>query len=257
MDKKKPLLEGGAGAVSALVPAYPGSEDTNFFFIPFPTFFYRGDVLRADEEGGMRGRFFKNDRLEVNLSIGGSLPASSKDVSIRDGMPDLNTMVEFGPGVLATLWQKRGPISFKLGLNLPLRNAWSVDFFEAKERGLVFNPLLYFITEGLLAKGYLTFTSLSSVFATQKFHRVFYAVDPQFQTAVRPSYQAQSGYLGTTLAQGFSKQVYKDVLMFLGFGYQNFKGAANRNSPLLRREENFSAALGIVWWFWESDSLEN
>jgi outer membrane protein len=240
-----PLLEAGAGAVAAVVPAYPGSEDTNNFFIPFPTFFYRGDVLRADEEGGMRGRFLKTEDFEINLSIGGSLPANSEDVYARRGMPDLNTMVEVGPGLLATLWKKKGITNYKLGLNIPIRAAFAVDFFEAKERGLVFNPLLYFITENLIGKRVFTFTSVSSVVASHKFQKVFYQVDPQFTLNDRPAYAAQSGYLGTTVAQGFSKLLFGKVNTFVGLTWQNLRGSANENSPLFIKKDNFSAAIGF------------
>lgn len=251
-----PLWEAGGGAVAAVVPAYPGSEDTNNFFIPFPTFFYRGEVIRADEEGGMRTRFLKTDTFEINLSIGGSLPANSEDVNARRGMPDLETMIEAGPGLLATLWKKKGIQSYKLGLNVPLRVAFAVDFFSAEEKGLVFNPLLYFITENLIGKRVFTFTSISSVVASQKFQKVFYQVDPQFALFDRPTFAAESGYLGTTVAQGFSKLLFKNVNTFVGLTWQNLRGAANSNSPLFKKKDNFSAAIGFVWWFYESDARE-
>ena len=253
-DQAEPLWEAGAGMVGALTPAYPASEDTNQFLIPFPTFFYRGKILRADEEGGARGRFFKTEDFEINLSIGGSLPANSKDVKVREGMPDLNTMVELGPGLLATLWKKRGVQNFKLGLNVPLRTAFAVDFFDVKEQGLVFNPLLYFVSENILGARVFTFTGVSTIFASQKFHQYFYQVDPQFATNTRASYNADSGYLGTTLSQGFSKLIFKNVNAFLGVSYSNHKGAANEKSPLFKDEHNFSAALGFVWWFYESEA---
>ncbi|MCF8058883.1 MAG: MipA/OmpV family protein [Bacteriovoracaceae bacterium] len=251
-----PLWEAGAGFVAANVPAYPGSEDSNNFFIPIPTFFYRGEIIRADEEGGMRGRFLKTDDFEINLSIGGSLPASSKDVAARAGMPNLKTMVELGPGLLATLWRKRGIQSYKLGLNIPLRAAFTVDFFEAKERGLVFNPLLYFITENLVGKRVFTFTSLSSIVTSHKFQKVFYQVDPQFALPTRPAYAVESGYLGSTLSQGFSKLLFNEINAFIGVNWTNLRGASNQNSPLFKRKDNFSAAIGFVWWFYESGPRE-
>jgi len=255
--RQLPLWEGGVALVGALVPAYPASEDTNFFALPFPAFFYRGDVLRADEEGGMRGRFFKSSNLEVNLSIGGSLPANSKDVAIRKGMPDLKTMVEVGPGILSTLWRKKGDYNAKLGLNIPVRAAWTVDLFEAKERGIVLNPLLYLITENLFADGLLSFTGLSAVVASHKFHKVFYQVDQQFSQPGRAAYGAQSGYLGTTLSQGFARTLFKGTRAFVGGSYNYYKGSSNENSPLFRRKDNFSVAIGLVWWFYKSSTYEN
>ncbi len=253
----RPLWEGGLALVSARVPAYPGANQYNFFTLPFPSFFYRGHLLRADEEGGMRGRFFKNDTFEINLSVGGSLPANSDKNDARQGMPDLKTMGELGPGLLATLWQQSGKQSYKLGVNIPLRAAVAMDFWSLKERGLVFNPLLYFITENTIANKVFTFTGISSVVASQKFHRVFYQVDPQYVTPSRPAYQASSGYLSTTISQGFSTQIYKNVMTFFGVSYAHYKGSANYNSPLMKQDYNFNMALGLVWWFYESDAKEN
>ncbi|MBC97823.1 MAG: hypothetical protein CME63_08740 [Halobacteriovoraceae bacterium] len=256
-DNTRPLWEGGLALVSARVPAYPGANQYNFFTLPFPSFFYRGTYVRADEEGGMRGRFFKSKKFEINLSIGGSLPASSEDNQAREGMPDLDTMAELGPGLLATLWESKGDSSFKLGLNIPLRSAISLDFWEIKERGLVFNPLLYFITEDFLAPKVFSFTGLSTVIASQKFHRVFYQVDAPYVTDTRAQYQAHGGYLSTTLSQGFSRQLFKDVMGFIGVSYSHYKGSANYNSPLMKQDYNFNMALGLVWWFYESEEKEN
>jgi MipA family protein len=252
----RPLWEGGIALVSARVPAYPGADQYNLFTLPFPSFFYRGNYVRADEEGGMRGRFFKNKTFEINLSIGGSLPANSSKNEARQEMPDLKTLAELGPGLLATLWKYRGTSSFKLGLNIPLRTALALDFWEVKEKGLVFNPLLYFISENFVAHKVFTFTGLSSVIASQKFHRNFYQVDPAYVTATRPQYHAHSGYLSTTVSQGFSTQIYKNVMSFFGISYSHYKGSANFNSPLLRQSYNFNMALGIVWWFYESETKE-
>lgn len=252
----RPLWEGGLALISARVPAYPGANQYNTFNIPFPTFFYRGDYLRADEEGGMRTRFFKNKTFEMNLSIGGSLPANSYKNQTRKGMPNLKTLAQVGPGLLVNLWKKRGTANFKLGLNIPLRTAVAVDFWSLKEKGLVFNPLLYFITEHFLANKVFTFTALSSVIASQKFQRYFYQVDPRYATADRPQYQAHAGYLSSTISQGFSTQIYKDLMSFVGISYSYYKGAANFNSPLMKQDHNFSMAIGFVWWFYESDAKE-
>lgn len=253
----RPLWEGGLGVVAARVPAYPGADQYNLFTLPVPAFFYRGTYVRADEEGGMRGRFFKNNTFEINLSIGGSLPASSKDNDAREGMPDLLSMAELGPGLLATLWEYRGESKFKLGINIPLRTALSLDFWSIRERGLVFNPLIYFITEDFIGNNIFTYTSLQSRFASQKFHRVFYNVDSRYATENRPSYSAESGYMSTSISQGFSTQITSDVVTFLGLSYSHYKGSANYNSPLMKQDYNFNMAFGLIWWFYESDQRES
>ena len=58
-----------------------------------------------------------------------------------------------------------------------------------------------------------------------------------------------SGHLCSEMAQGFSKLLFGQVNTFLGVTWQNLRGAANRNSPLFKKKDNFSAAIGFVWWF--------
>lgn len=98
--KPLPLIEAGVGAFHARFPHYPSANTYYSLTLPFPNFVYRGDILRADENGGLRSRFFNSENFEVNLSIGGALPVSSERLEAREGMPDLKTMVEFGPGFI-------------------------------------------------------------------------------------------------------------------------------------------------------------
>ena len=63
-----PLWEAGFGIVHAIAPDYPGADHSSTYTIPFPAALYRGDVLRADEDGGMRGRFLKKKREPKRLN---------------------------------------------------------------------------------------------------------------------------------------------------------------------------------------------
>ena len=59
---------------------------------------YGKPVLRADG-GSVGARVVKTRDVEFAIGFAGALSAKSRDVSVRQGMPDLGYMVEFGPRV--------------------------------------------------------------------------------------------------------------------------------------------------------------
>src|SRR6185437_10813141 len=97
---EEPLWEAGVGLTALDFPDYRGSSQSRAYVLPFPYFVYRGDFLRQDRRG-LRGVFLENDRFDVNLSMGASLPVDSSRDHVREGMPNLRPTVEFGPSVAA------------------------------------------------------------------------------------------------------------------------------------------------------------
>ena len=93
-----PLWEAGVGAAAFSTPAYPGASDRSNRWLVVPFLLYRGKVLRADQEG-VGARLLDTDKVEFDVGFAGALPAHSNDVEVRRGMPDLGTLVEFGPRV--------------------------------------------------------------------------------------------------------------------------------------------------------------
>lgn len=63
--KKQPKVEIGVGVINTTTPHYPGSDKRLNLTLPFPTVMYRGDILRSDEDGGLRGRFLHSDHFEI------------------------------------------------------------------------------------------------------------------------------------------------------------------------------------------------
>ncbi|HET9403894.1 MAG TPA: MipA/OmpV family protein, partial [Burkholderiales bacterium] len=79
-----PLWEAGMGAAALSFPDYRGSDERQFWLLPFPYLVYRGEFLQADERR-MRGVFFKTERAELDLSFNGSVPVDSDDNDARRG----------------------------------------------------------------------------------------------------------------------------------------------------------------------------
>ncbi|MFZ8934192.1 MAG: MipA/OmpV family protein, partial [Bacteriovoracaceae bacterium] len=87
-----PLWELGGGIVRTQFPDYPGSDFNYNITLPFPAAIYRGDILRAERDEGIRGRFWNHKSFELDLSFDGTLPSrSGKPNPKRAGMPQLET----------------------------------------------------------------------------------------------------------------------------------------------------------------------
>ncbi|MCB9094368.1 MAG: MipA/OmpV family protein [Halobacteriovoraceae bacterium] len=251
LDKELPVLEIGAGVGWAHLPYYPGGSEMRDFIIPFPSFVYRGKKIRADEDGGLRGRFFSSERFEINTSFGFNLPGSSEDIAARRGMEDLDPIIEVGPGIIYHIIPRSKAKSFSLSLNIGLRAAVSSDFQHTQQRGAVFSPLLfswYQITDHLTL-----FNGLSGTWASQQFHAFFYDVEEKYSTSNRAQYKSESGLFSSSFSNFFIYNLKSQWSFVLGFVFENFKDAANRNSPLLERENTFSTIVGFNYWFYQSE----
>lgn len=91
-----PLWEVGAGVAPLCLPDYRGSDQSRNYLLPFPWLVYRGDMLKADREG-IRARLFGAERVELDVSLSGSVPVNSERNRARAGMPDLHPTAEVGP----------------------------------------------------------------------------------------------------------------------------------------------------------------
>lgn len=248
-----PILELGVGAVYGTAPHYPGSDETNRVFVPFPAIIYRGEVLRSDEDGGLRTRFFNSDNAEVNISFGGALPASSEDNDDREGMPSLDTMIEFGPGFIYHFMGKKTSSRWRLSINVPVRLAVSTDFSDTRERGLVFNPVLFSFYE--ITDRLTLFNAVSGRWVTRKFNDYLYTVEDKFVNSTREAYRADSGNVLFAYSAALIYNQGTDYSFFTGLSYENYKAAANKASPLFIRPDNISTVVGITWWFYEKQSI--
>lgn len=234
----------------ASIAHYPGSDERSTRALALPYVIYRGDIFRLGEDGIARGIFFDSDRLELDLSFAAAFDLNSGDSSSRQGMPDLDYMGELGPNLKIKLGDWDGK---SLVLDLPIRAVFSSDFSNLNQRGYKFNPkLTYTIFRAFGTKTKLNL-SLASTFATEKTHDYFYEVDQRYATPNRAEFNAKGGYLGSTLAVGFSVGITDNLRIFYGAQAHFFDGARNSDSPLHRSDFNYTVGAGLVWSFWKSD----
>ncbi|MDB5961319.1 MAG: hypothetical protein JWP59_2613 [Massilia sp.] len=249
-QEAQPLWEAGVAAFGVSTPAYPGSSDRSSRVLPLPFLLYRGEVLRADQ-GGVGARLFRSERVEFDIGFSGALPADSDDVAARAGMPDLNTLFEFGPRVKILLANPT-PTS-RLRLELPLRAVMEIEG-GVRRQGTTFEPKLSYEMRGADPRWGYDF-SAAAVFGDKRISRYFYEVAPQYATAGRPAYQADAGLLLTRLGVSATYKFNQDVRVFGFVREESYRGAANEDSPLMKKRSGASVGLGFTWTLGRSATL--
>ena len=241
----KPLYEFGVAGFIADLPDYPASDQKHTRYLMVPTFLYRGFVLRSDKKGA-RARFFKLDKLDIDLSLGGSLPASSKDNKAREDMDDLDTLLELGPRINYDFIDTEDEL---FSFQIPLRSVISTDIQHTEERGFRLAPQVSY--EKRINEKYKYTLSYRLNYASEKLQDYFYEVQEKDATNRRNQFNAQAGYLGSDLAANL---IYKKntLAMIVGIRHSSYEDATNIKSPLYRVKEDTSIFFGFNWFYFQS-----
>lgn len=247
-DRGLPLWELGAVAGVVSMPAYPASTERSSRALILPFFIYRGEVLRADRSS-ISARLLRSDDYEFDIGFAASLPANSNDIAARSGMPDLGTLIEFGPRLKMTL--TRPTPGSQVRLEVPVRAVLELND-GVRAQGVSFEPELVYETRDLSA-GWRASASGSLVLGDRRLNNYFYGVSPEFATPERPAYEAQAGLMATRLGLSASKDLTPDVRVFGFVRYERYDGAANRASPLFLQSHGASAGIGLTWTLGRSE----
>jgi outer membrane protein len=212
-----------------------------------PWFVYRGEFLRADRNS-LGVRAYKSRDLELDIGVSGAFGSSADDIEARRGMPDLGTLVEFGPRLTWKLGEAAGG---RWRVELPLRGVFDVSDGGAN-RGLSFEPELQF--NRATAGGWRYSASVSAIFANQKLADTFYGVAPQYATATRRAYAADSGLvawrLSTTVSRAHRARL---AAVRLCAPAERERRRANSDSPLVRKTTGGSVGVALAWTWKQSD----
>lgn len=245
----KPLLELGIAGFSATIPDYPAAEQNHLHHLIIPYIVYRGQYIRSDEKGLLRGLFVDNHYVEVDISLMGAFPVTSDENRARRGMPDLDWLGEIGPRLLFHAYRDDNDT---IDLDLPLRAVISTDLSRADYQGLVTEPGLYFRRENREEEDSYMQAHLSSIFAASRLMDYFYTVPPRYAAVNRPIYHADPGYLGSTLILSASKPITPQWRIVGYAGGSSVHGAANEESPLYKDSLNAGIGVGVIWKFYQS-----
>ena len=238
-----PLWEAGAGVAVLDFPDYRGSDERHTLVLPIPYLVYRGDFLKADRDS-IRGQLYKDDRLDLHLSVNGSIPVDSADNSARQGMPDLDPTLEIGLNLTVMLLRAD---TTHLNLRFPLRAVIATDLSHARDEGWVFTPQINVdFYDRFPGPGWNFGLAAGPVFANRRYHNYFYGVAPQFATPQRPAYQAAGGYAGMQWIAALSKR-YPSWWVGGCVRADTLSGAVFEDSPLVKKKSSFMAGVGIAW----------
>ncbi|MGB1261677.1 MAG: MipA/OmpV family protein [Cognaticolwellia sp.] len=245
----KPRWEAGALFAAFHGPLYPAAAENQSKLLPVPFLVYRGEKFRIGEDGVVKAIAVDKPRFKVDLSLGAAFSVNSDDAKAREGMPDLDFIFELGPEVSFMLTNSK---TSETWLNLQLRKVLSTDFSSVVDRGVIFQPELAYQGEQLFGTNDRFKLIVSPLFTTKKTQQYFYQVDNEFSTATRPYYQAKGGYLGTEVALVNRFQVRDDLSIFISTKLGFYKGARNDDSPLFKKDFNYTLGLGVKWTLFES-----
>lgn len=237
----QPRWELGVFGFAVSQQAYPGAEQnvTRALILPFGL--YRGEVLRADQ-GTVGVRAVRTPTFEVDVGFAGAFGSSSSVIEARRGMPNLGTLVEFGPRLKWNLHTAADGTRWRV--DLPLRGVFDLSDRLAS-RGVSFEPEVQ--ADRRWGAGWRGTASVGAVFGNERLADVFYQVDPAFATAARPAYDARAGLIASRLGLALGKDLGPDWRLFGFARIDSVAGAANRTSPLVRQTSGLTAGFGLSW----------
>jgi outer membrane scaffolding protein for murein synthesis (MipA/OmpV family) len=249
-----PRWEMGLFGLGSRVPYYRGSDEYRWYAFPIPYFIYRGDYIQADREG-VRGLFYKGTWVETELSMSGNPPVRDGS-GVREGMPELDPLLELGPAIRLFLY--RGKKLSALYLEAAARAVTSIDMdnfspgYEGERAALSivlarFTPRAGSPWNAGLKGGV--------EFADNQYHGYFYDVDEAYATPDRPAYHSGAGYSGASISGWLSRKLFDGVSISTYVRFENCDGAVYEDSPLVRSKNNVTVGAALSWKIAESSTL--
>jgi MipA family protein len=233
----------GLAAGTGWIQDYPGAAQGRMRYLALPTF--KGKVFSIDRQDGVKGEFIDDRIFKFAVSFSFLFPTSSSKMPVRSGMPGIDWVFQMGPELQIYLYKS---IMHTMYLRLPLRFIATTDFHhDFQYRQWNFSPSL---RNNFLLNGWgEIMTRLEFDYASEAYNDLFYEVAPQYATASRPAYDARSGLLEWIIGVTYS---YNEVFPWgfsVGANVYLLQASANKNSPLLVKQTNYSVLASVVRYF--------
>lgn len=253
---QKPVWEAGIGAGYLSGFDYPGSKDPNTALFALPFFIYRSEIFRVGD-GGVGAVAVERPRLKVDVSFGGALNAESEAGSVREGLPDLDLLFEFGPRLQYRLYDNRsnGKSQSSLDWDSKLRAVIGIDSKGIEANGYVFSTGFGYRQKAIFGDNVDLILNTDITFGDQRFNDNFYTVAPEFATAQRSTYTARAGYVESRAFLGLAIRPTPTLRIFTGLGLFSYANSANEESPLFETNSSVQYALGLAWAPFRSKKL--
>jgi outer membrane scaffolding protein for murein synthesis (MipA/OmpV family) len=253
-DKRAPLWEAGIFGGVLRYPDYRGSDEYTLYALPLPYIVYRGRRVQADRDG-VRGIFWRHPDLEFDLSFFGNPPVRG-DNQAREGMDDLDPIVELGP---ALRWFPLGRLpADSLYLQLAGRRvaslAWeegprfSAEGYRGELHLIWFRPDL--LGDGRLGGG----LNIGCDVSDSDLNGYFYDVGAGDVRPGRGAYHAGGGYSGVWVGGSLIHELTDTLSLAAYARWENISGAAFDTSPLVETENNLIVGGAIIWTLFKSEA---
>ena len=220
---------------------YPGSRDDNSFVLPIPYFTFSSPMLEVDR--GVKGFLYTSDTILFDVSADFSLPVNSSRSSARQGMPDLDAVLQLGPAVGWRLSQRDSPVEMKL--EVPLRLAVSA---RLRNTGWLLEPRFHMEMKRQNRQGLAYGLTTGLTFATQAYNAYYYDVDTASVTPQRAEFAAEKGYAGAFLRLRLSYRA-DDVVYWMYARYSDLRDTVFVDSPLVETRNYTIFGVGVSWIF--------
>jgi len=242
-EQSKPLWEYGFGIAHLRFEQYPSSDQYSSLNIPFPTFQYRGEVFRADDQEGARAYLVKEAFYSLEFTGGGTPPVKSDNNTARQGMSNIPLIAMLGPQLVVKIIPG---LEFKLSA----LQAISTDFQMTRFAGQVYESKFDFrYNTETRHSGRLQLT-LSN--ASKEFLSHFYEVEAHQTTADRQIYSTKPGYYATELSY-FHSIDFEKLTYYIGTTLNNYSNSSNRESPLFKTSQSINYLIGFTYLLGESE----
>ena len=247
-----PVFELGAGGTAQSAPDYPGSDEYHLHGLPFPYMVYRGSVLKSDPDRGTRAEFFADDIVLLDVSFAGSYPVSRDSNQARRGMRETVDWVgEAGPRTSIRLW--RGEDRQTLRFQMAARGVASTDLARVRDIGYILEPQLAWVSFHGPQRQWRISAAVSAAWTDRRLANYFYEVQEYDVAPGRPRYDAQAGYLGSSVSSSITYAYSPQFRIIFGPELGFFGGSANQTSPLFRKSESIAFSVAIIWVMYHSE----
>ncbi len=248
--EKLPIYELGFGPGALYQNYYLGTKDTRSFAFPAIVPIYRGETFKSDEQGA-RAQLFKDDRYKLDLSVDFNLAIDSEDIRLREGMPDIDSVLQIGPSLQITLDKSPGR---EWRIRLPLRFGSTIGS-DVETAGFTFSPdITYLRDTRFVGSPWRLGLSAGPQFGSSDYHTVYYGVDEEFATADRAAYDPEGGLTGYRFLATFTSKSPKRITSWF-LRYENLSGAAIEDSPLVEQSDGWTAGFIYSFLLFKSKKL--
>ena len=246
LDEALPLWDYGVALAYLRFPFYPASEQTRTWYLPVPTFEYRGEILRSTQKEGTRAYFFRSENWSLEVGGAGVVEVKSDETFARQGMSDIPWSLQLGPKLVYRDGEGTE-------VNFGLYQSIITDFIRSKTNGSIYQTEISHAWVYPIKKSFAkTKIGLTGWGISQEYAGTYFDVKTQDVTTSRAQYESRAGFLSYEISLGQSFK-FRKYSIFAYLDTERFELSANRRSPLHRSDENLSITFGITYVLGESE----